>query len=360
MTLASLDVSLPPSPSPAQRHQGLDALRGLLMVTVILGHFPTSQHGRNPFGPLPGLLYFFHIPLFLALSCLFAKPFTLSQLRNRTLQILVPYAAWMALTHPSLLVHHPWTLLGDAAMGNYARVPSILWFLPALFTTNLLMALWRRDQGPGAWSCHLGLLLLVLAALASAPTLVRWHPHLPFGLDVALYLFPFLWLLEQLWRRRQVLTEATGPWLVPVACLALPLGGLLIQHFERVKTHSAFARRIDFAQFSVPETLPGYLGMTLMAAALLVLTSRLPAPRWLATVGRYSMPIFLLHYLLLFLLTRCIGLAGESQGWLLLFGLGVTALVIALAMGVARLLTWVSPRFALLGLRVARTHLSFK
>jgi fucose 4-O-acetylase-like acetyltransferase len=355
MTSASLDASLPTSPCPARRHQGLDALRGLLMVTVILGHFPTSQHGRNPFGPLPGVLYFFHIPLFLALSCLFAKPISLPQLRTRALQLLLPYAAWMALTHPTLLAHHPWTLLGDAAMGNYARVPSILWFLPALFTTNLLTALWRRNQGPGARSCRLALLLLALAALASAPTLVRWHPHLPFGLDVALYLFPFLWVLERLWRRRQALAEAAGPWLLPVACLALPLGGLLIQHFERVKTHSAFARRIDFAQFSVPETLSGYLGMTLMAASLLVLASRLPAPRWLAAVGRYSMPIFLLHYLLLYLLTRSIGLAGESQVPLLVFGLLVTALVIALAMGVARVLTWVSPRFAWLGLSVART-----
>jgi fucose 4-O-acetylase-like acetyltransferase len=320
------------------------------MVAVILGHFPTSQHGRNPFGSLPGILYFFHIPLFLALSCLFTKPFTFRQLRARARQVLVPYAAWMVLTHPGLALARPWALLGDAAMGNYARVQSILWFLPALFTTNLLMALWRRDRGPWARTCRGSLLLLVFGAFACTQALVRWHAHIPFGLDVALYLFPFLWLLDQLWRRQTL----AGPWLLPAAILALPLGGVLIQWFEPLKTHSAYARQIDFAQFSVPATLPGYLGMALMAGALMVLASRLPAPRWLAVVGRYSMPIFLLHYLLLYALTRSIGMAGESRGLLLLFGVAVTALSIALAMGMAWFCSRLAPRLAFLGLTVTR------
>lgn len=320
------------------------------MVTVIIGHFPTSGHGLNPFGPVPEWIYFFHIPLFLALSCLFAQPFTLGQLGQRAQQILVPYGAWFALTRPDQLLHHPWRLLGDGAMGNYAHAQSILWFLPALFTTNLLMALWRR----GGLLIRGALLVPVAGALALAPSLARWHPRIPFGLDVAFFLFPLLWLLDQLWRRRATWTVAAGPWLVPAALAALPLGGVLIQVCERVKTHSAYARRVDLAQFSVPETLPGYLGMALMAMALVVLASRLPAPRWLATVGRYSMPIFLLHYLLLFALTRSIGLAGETRTWLLVYGVVVTALVMALAMLAAKALTRLTPWAGLLGLRAPK------
>ena len=337
------------APTKPQRHQGLDGLRGVLIVAVIIGHFPTSGGHINPFGPVPEWLYFFHIPLFLALSCLFAKPFSATQLKARAWQILLPYALWVALTSPREFLGQPLRLLQDAAMGNYAHIPSILWFLPALFTSNLLVALWRRacDAGPGARiPLCAGLMLLSLATFLFAPRLALGHPRIPFGLDVALFLLPFFWVIDQVWRRRQWLADKLGGVLVPAALLALPLGGGLVRSFERVKTHSAYARRVDFAQFSVPETLAGYLGMTLMAGALLLLAGRLRWPRWLAAVGRASMPIFLLHYLLLFGLTRCIGWAGESRGWLLLYGLAVIGLIIALAMLAAQGVTRLSPRLA--------------
>ena len=319
------------------------------MVAVIIGHFPTSGGRINPFGPVPEWLYFFHVPLFLALSCLFCKPFSWAQTRARARQLLLPYGIWVALGDPRTLLQHPLRLLAAAAMGNYAWVPSILWFLPALFTSNLLVALCRRSEAgrPGVRIlARLSLGLLALASFLWAPRIARWHPDIPFGLDVVLFLLPFLWLIDRVWRRRQAVADRLGPWLLPLALLALPLGGLLVRVCERVKTHSAYARRVDFAQFSVPETLPGYLGMALLGVALVLLASRLPAPRWLAAVGRASMPIYLLHYLLLFALTRCIGWAGESRPWLLLYGITVTALIIALAMLAAQGLTRLAPRLA--------------
>ena len=324
-----------------ERHQGLDALRGLLMVTVIIGHFPTSGGGRNPFGPVPEWLYFFHIPLFLALSCLFSKALTPALLGQRARQILLPYGLWLAINNPDQLLRHPGALLLDGAMGNYAHVPSILWFLPALFSTNLLVGLSRRLRPR---LLHPFLALLAAGGLALAPRLARCHTQIPFGLDVALYLLPFIWAMDQVWQQREALARHVGKVLMPAALLALPLGGTLIRCCEQVKTHSAYARRVDFAQFSVPETLPGYLGMALMAAGLLVLASRLPAPRWLAAVGRCSMPIFLLHYGLLVAFSHGIGLAGEHRGWLLAYGLTVTALIVALAMLFAWGLTRLSPR----------------
>jgi fucose 4-O-acetylase-like acetyltransferase len=330
-----------------ERHQGLDALKGFLIVAVIIGHFPTSGRGTNPFGPLPEWLYFFHVPLFLALSCLFAQPFTLRQAGHRARQLLAPFGLWMVLTHPHLLLTRPWALATDAAMGNWAHVQSILWFLPALFTANLLMACWRGSRV----LTQALLLSAAIGAFVFAPRLALWHGRIPFGLDVALFLFPFIWIVDQAWRRRQALAQRAGPWLTPAAILALPLGGILVRYFEQVKTHSAYARRVDFAQFSVPETVAGYLGMTLMGVALVVLAVRLPAPRWLAAVGRFSMPIYLLHYPLLFALTRSIGLAGEGRLALLVYGLAVTALIVGIAMLTAQVLTRLSPRVGLLGLK---------
>ena len=330
-------------PPRAERNQGLDALRGALMVSVIIGHFPTSARGLNPFGPLPEWLYYFHIPLFLALSCLFAQPCTLRQLGQRARQLLVPFGIWMALTHPLRLLNQPGALAWDTLMGNWAHVASILWFLPALFSANLLMTLWRRA---GLWP-RAGLLLVMAGAFLSAPRLALLHDRIPFGLDVACFLFPFILLVDQAWRRREALA---GAWLAPAALLALPLGGVLVRVFEPVKTHSAYARRVDFAQFSVPVTLAGYLGMTLMGVALVILASRLPVPRWLAAVGRACMPIFLLHYLLLFALTRSIGLAGESRVLLFAYAVAVIALIVGIAMGISKALMRLSPKFAYLGM----------
>ena len=331
-----------------ERHQGLDALRGALMIAVIIGHYPTSAHGLNPFGPLPDWLYFFHIPLFLALSCLFARPWSVAQTGQRARQLLVPFVFWLAVAHPGLL-SRPWLLARDAAMGNWASVQSVLWFLPALFTANLLMGCWRRC----APLARLPLGALVLGTCVCAGRVALWHDTIPFGLDVALFLFPFIWIIDQTWRRRERLLRAAGPWLAPAALAGLVLGGALVRVCERIKTHSAFARRVDFAQFSVPETLPGYLGMTLMGVALVLLASRVPAPRWLAAVGRCSMPIFLLHYPLLYALTRGIGLAGESRPALLAYAGTVIILIVGFSMLTAKALGRLSPRFALLGLASA-------
>ena len=342
----------PGCPAPeAHRHESLDALRGLLMVAVIIGHFPTSGGGLNPFGPLPQWLYFFHIPLFLALSCLFVRPFTLRQQGLRARQILVPYLFWCVLLHPLASLGHPVSFLRDAAMGNWAHLQSVLWFLPALFTTNLLLALWRRARAGGGRSqilVDLGVGVLAGGVIVNASRLATWHDRIPFGLDVALFLLPFLWGIVQLWARRNLWAKA-GAWLVPAALLALPLGGFAVAACEQVKTHSAFARKVDFAQFSVPVTWPGYLGMFLMAASLLVLASRLPWQRRLATLGRNSMPIYLLHYPLLHALTRTIGVAGETRGWLLLYGLAVTALVLGLGLAIAKTLAGKSQGFTLAG-----------
>jgi fucose 4-O-acetylase-like acetyltransferase len=323
------------------RHPGLDGLRGLLMLGVVIGHFPTSAQGRNPFGPLPEWIYFIHIPLFLALSALFIQPLTAPRARRRALQILVPFVLWLLLGEPERLLR-PLALVRDLALGNWASTRSILWFLPALLTSNLLMALWRR---PGPRLLRPALALLMAATFLLAPAVARQHPRIPFGLDVALFLFPFVACVDFAWRRRQHWQSGSRPWTV-AALLTLPVAGWALRACEAVKTHSAFARRVDFAQFSVPETVPGYLAMTLMGLALLVLAGRLRPLPALAALGRASMPIYLLHYPLLFGLSRSIGVAGESRPALLAYGILVTLLTAALpallARGLVRRWPWTS------------------
>ena len=325
------------------RSAAVDGLRGLLMVAVIVGHFPQNQYRVNAFGPAADWIYFIHVPLFLALSCLFTRPWSLAQLRLRAGQLLVPYLLWGCLSQPRLLLTRPGTLLARLAMGNWASLESILWFLPALFTLNVLAGLWRLERRGLRWALGAA----AGAVFLLAPRLAPWHGRIPFGLDVALFLLPFTWAMDRVWGFRERLR---GRGWTAVALLALPAGALLLRACEALKTHSPYARRVDLAQFSVPVTVPGYAAMTLMGAALLVLALRLGTPRWLAAVGRYSMPVFLLHYGLLYLLTRTIRWTGASYPLLLAYGVAAVALTILLAMAIARVLAGLSPRFAWLGM----------
>jgi fucose 4-O-acetylase-like acetyltransferase len=335
------------SAPPGTRQTSVDALRGLLVVAVIVGHFPRSAHGVHPFGTAPDWIYFIHVPLFMALSCLFVKPLGLGFLARRALQILVPYAAWVLLFRPGDLFRAPLALLGNLAMGNWAHLQSVLWFLPALFSLNLLMALWvRAGSSRGLAWARWALGLAGAGAFLLAPVLARRHERIPFGADVALFLLPFTLLVGLAWKHRARLGR---PWLAG-ALLALPAGALAIRGWEPLKTHSPFLRRVDLAQFSVPETVPGYLGMCLMGVALLALFVNLKAPAWLAAVGRFSMPIYLLHYPILAWTADAVRWTGNSRWLLSLHAALILSLAVILPMVLATLALRVSPRFRWLGM----------
>jgi fucose 4-O-acetylase-like acetyltransferase len=300
-------------------------------VAVIIGHLPGGVHGVHPFGALPEWIYYIHIPLFMAVSCLFVSRFTWRKTGSRALRILVPYGIWFALSHPWRLLFAPAGLLGDGLMGNWTHLQSILWFLPALFTANVAMALWRRLESRGLWVRVLldaGTMQLSLFAFLFAREVARLHDRIPFGLDVVIFLLPFLLAMGRVWRLRPALARLGGA-LAPLALLALGLGWALVRFCEDLKCHGGFQRRVDFAQFTVPERLPGYLGMLLMGAALLLLADRIPFRRLWAALGRFSMPIYLLHYPLLVALRHATGLAGDSRLALLAIGMALTALAAA-------------------------------
>ena len=341
-----------PKTSETNRHQGLDALKGFLILAVIIGHFPRSAGGLSPFGPFPEWIYYFHIPLFLALSCLFVPPFSGGIVWQRTRQLLIPYLAWTAFFMHKALTNNPLESFRNILFGNWFHVRTILWFLPALFSANILMALWRRGREAKPryrpWITLL-LALPMVAAFAFAPWVAQSHDSIPFGIDIAIFLFPFIWTVERLWKNRAPLATFFGRAWVGMALVAIPLGCALIYHFEKVKTRTIFHHRVDFAQFSVPESAMGYLGMFLMSAGLVILASWLQPPRWLALIGRASMPIYLFHLQVLFYFVRYISICGESQVLLTLFGVLVITAVVAIILLATKIVLRIFPFLKVVG-----------
>jgi fucose 4-O-acetylase-like acetyltransferase len=340
-----------------ERHASLDALRGLLIVSVVMGHFPSTPTGVSPLGELPDWIYYIHIPLFLALSCLFVKPITRELVRRRAVQILVPYAVWMVLTEPVRAVSDPKTFAWELLFGNWDHVRSPLWFLPALFTLNVWMMVWRwACSSPAASFSRTGvrglMVVLSVGAFVGGQTLALHHMHIPLGLDVAPFLFPFVLLIDRVWRTRSRL-QAMKRWWMALAVAMLVLGGVVIRFVEEPKEYCFFGRRVDFAQFSVPEKVPGYLGMCVMGVALFVLALRLPPPRWLQAVGRASMPIFLMHYALMIPLSVItLGFIGDSRPLLVVDVLFITAVVVVAAMFGAKFLRKLTRRAEWIGMTI--------
>jgi fucose 4-O-acetylase-like acetyltransferase len=284
------------------RDNGLESLRGFLILCVVLGHLPTAELFAGREGAAAAQLwawvpwvYSFHIPAFLALSCLFVPVWSWRWLGKRALLLLLPYLFWLA--RPTLLSDPVGDLgrLYDAQKalpyGNWAWNHSILWFLPALLACNAVVALLLRLPGPGAW----------IAALSGA-ALLRWQidavmaahvaGRVPYSADVAVYFAPLFLAARALYRRRESL-KALPPW---VALAVFAVGVALVQVFEPVKTHTVFHWRIDLAQFSVPVTVLGIAGCSLAVLGLLGAFAGRAGIRWLAWLGHRSMPIYVMHY----------------------------------------------------------------
>jgi fucose 4-O-acetylase-like acetyltransferase len=141
------------------RLEWLDALKGLGIVLVVLGHLP--QIGTSPVG---AVIYAFHVPLFFALSGATLCGATWHSMGRRVLVLLWVYAAVGILSLPFAVWLHPHaSVMGILAGLLYGSPMSLLigplWFLPAL---ALAVPLAWFVMGPaagavGRWRCELWL-----------------------------------------------------------------------------------------------------------------------------------------------------------------------------------------------------------
>jgi fucose 4-O-acetylase-like acetyltransferase len=192
------------------RDQGIDALRGLAIVLVVLGHSLVRAYPAGPLpgpglvfeptlgfvpaavltGPLLNAIYSFHMPLFAFLSgfVLFSskRGYGWRLVSSRFLSLMVPYFAWLGVWW---LLHGRHTLTGLLeAFGSAALrtdAPGALWFLYGLFMCVVVFALVRLVSGSGAW---LAVSAVVVGALGLIP--MPGNEHL-FAVSDTAWLYPF-------------------------------------------------------------------------------------------------------------------------------------------------------------------------
>ncbi|MGX9133028.1 acyltransferase family protein [Rummeliibacillus sp. JY-2-4R] len=134
----------------------VDAVKGLLMVLVVIGHYPKDLDY-----PLLTYIYWFHMPAFFVLSGLFFKPADSNEsmilsIKKRFMQLMVPYIFFVTIitcfryilafvtgnTDLGWYLHDLLTIIfgGRFARGSYG----VIWFITTLFFTYLLFLLITR------------------------------------------------------------------------------------------------------------------------------------------------------------------------------------------------------------------------
>lgn len=355
------------------RNRSVDALKGFLIILVILGHAGTAAF-------FPGLeatwqfhligrvisffdIYYYHMPLFLAVGVFFLRPISLRDLRKMVLTILLPYAIWYVIwsigkLHGEFFRELP-TEFVALLMGNFTFLLTPLWFFPALFSLKVtfaaLLKLWNVSSTKQILWAAVLLSAWVIYFLAT-PAIAYWHVagYVPFGIDISLYLLPYCVVMLLIYRKCGAL-----PYAILVASGLLVAGHFLIVGFEPMKTISKNWALIDLAQYAMPYTVPGLIGMTALSAGVLILALNLnPAShliRVLSFIGRYTLAIYVFHLFIMHVMDK-IGRKGLAEIHLAQSGYASAALfmmavicAIAVPIVISKLAMRISPRFSYAG-----------
>lgn len=322
----------------------IDSLKGFLILLVVIGHIPFSSfliEKPEVINFFVRWFYFFHMPLFLAISILFIKN-DYEWIFKRASLILVPYLFWFFYGHKKLLIENPLEFVGGVLMGNWESLNSIIWFLPALFTLNVLFYIFYKSNKILKYFL-LGLSLIVFLF---GDQIVHYHYKIPFGLDVAIYIFILAFIIQKIYKNQEKFLNINISYVYMVLAICVSSYGLF--EFEPLKTHTQYHSIIDLAQFSVATTFIGYLSFLLLNSSLFVFFLKIKSIKIFEILGKYSLPIFLLHLMVLYKLPNYI--AFENSGAKISFLILTIGLSLVLPIVVSKSLMKISDKFKYIGM----------
>ena len=276
----------------APRLAFVDVAKALLLYLVIVGHAVGAED------PVFRFIFAFHMHAFFFLSgfCTRRPTGNFSRyLGRKAASLLIPYVLFSLLGLGIMeLFPADWKYYSDAhdylMRYLYVAQPYALgsvWFLPCLFVASLMLfCVLRSWNGKDAW----GLVAPMLFFGWLAVTLYDYigadqYECLPFKTDSALAALPFL-LLGFILREKGQVERWKTPWLLAAAGI-LPL----IVWFAGVR-HNGY---VNLCGCYFGNRLPYYVASVAGCLWALVLGLLLRRVRFLAWIGRHSLPIFAIH-----------------------------------------------------------------
>lgn len=179
------------------RNLGLDFIKGLLIILVILGHLIQLIIYRNTdefwLSPIFKAIYMFHMPVFMAISGYLSAGAVLRKslvrgVRDRGAQLILPGLFWCALIVATKLTVLSRSSGIAAGLLDFVReFTGTYWFLWAAFFSFLLVKLLAMFKGPHLWIIGASAIVFALVPITtSIAPLVRYtYPFFCLGVIAA-------------------------------------------------------------------------------------------------------------------------------------------------------------------------------
>ncbi|WP_185173388.1 acyltransferase family protein [Rothia nasimurium] len=286
-----------------QRNRSLDALRGIAILAVVLGHINLgimqaglTQDAPQMYKRLNIALYSVHMPLFALLFGFnipgsWRRRGSLVYAANRIIGFIYLYLVWSLIQGTAEVLGARFSNGGTtwAEVANLSRPLAHLWYLPWMVFIFGCLVIVRP------WETKVRAVLSMTVCAACAVVLWGVNYAVIFGSGVAIYLFAVVGALIGTERMGQ-LNKARPPVTISVALVSLIvfLSMVLSKLYISTPTLDDPYRTGSSILFGIIATLTGVTGVVLAVASL----SRWISFRPLEFIGRYSLHIYLMHLLI--------------------------------------------------------------
>lgn len=311
------------------RNQNLDALRGMAVILVMLGHCIVLNQMED--GIIYDAIKAVQMPLFMIASgCtagMMKKMNSLTRLRDkvckRAMAYLVPFFSWLFLLH--------WKRMPEELFHVLFQLDRGLWFLVTLFILTMIMylAMAVRDMTPLGRGGFIG--VWVIAGLA-----LLWQnrtgnlflsPHL------TIYYMPFYFLgyliyriyriyCIQLWKNRKKVIPVKKTIIDQVlAAVLITFSGCLFVFFIATFDMIVANNKVEL----MAQLMASLCGCFLCMVLIHLLPER-KIKQFLAFVGNYTLEIYVIHYHF----AQILGMADKHLSLYSFQGAGVVLLTFAI------------------------------
>lgn len=308
------------------RDNRLDTLKGLLIILVIMGHVITSLDNTNRVNhAVMGLIYIFHMPLFILISGYLTK--TPQQQRPREMWLGI-----LRIALPLVIFHlissvRGWCITGKFLVFFESFPFDILWYLLSLIYWRVAVYYTPRAilKRPALYLA-IALALSVLSGLTYLGNFLSIQRALNFYLFFLLgYYYRHGAISEALWKRNAVHGV--------VVIVLLPLIFWLYPHCGN------FMNGAD--HYSIADIPQKVLILACSIAMSLLVFNLTRSQRWLSRIGKDSLFFFLYHR---YIISSVIVLWATHTGWptSLPFIIFYTAVVVGILwlMSMVKILRW--------------------
>lgn len=267
-----------------ERNRAFDIMKGVGILSVILGHMDIAPYWRN-------VIYSFHMPLFFILAGYFfhSRATITEEARKDVKRLLSPYAFTMGILFLYIVSVHG-LLLRDNYLqggtfllslifptGTYGALFAVpLWFLPALFWTKQMYNLFGNKSG-GVIYC---LLLSIFAYIASG--------FIEFPLALSQGMIALVFFVVGVWAKKGI----SKKWICfLILCWGFAMGLNALE--LKVSSIDMMNNSYRFFPFDVVVACGGTVAVYALSALLDRKTTY--TARFLAWFGRFSMVVLCAH-----------------------------------------------------------------